>query len=118
MKLHEKIYQHRKQLGLSQEQLAEQLGVTRQAVSKWELGAGVHRFPFQSVWGDHRLSFGCGGSFHANDSFPKAGLAGSASGFYRKNVPAIRLAAGHIYRRGRWVICRYGHFDSIYSKAV
>jgi transcriptional regulator with XRE-family HTH domain len=41
MKLHEKIYQHRKQLGLSQEQLAEQLGVTRQAVSKWELRSSL-----------------------------------------------------------------------------
>ena len=38
MKLSEKIYQHRKKLGLSQEELATKLGVTRQAVSKWELG--------------------------------------------------------------------------------
>ena len=38
MKLHEKIYQHRKQMGWSQEELAERVGVTRQAVSKWELG--------------------------------------------------------------------------------
>lgn len=41
MKLGEKIYQHRKLLGLSQEELAERLGVTRQAVSKWELDASV-----------------------------------------------------------------------------
>lgn len=41
MKLGEKIYQHRRQLGLSQEALAEQLGVTRQSVSKWELGTSV-----------------------------------------------------------------------------
>ena len=38
MKLSEKIYQHRKKLGLSQEELATKLGVTRQAISKWELG--------------------------------------------------------------------------------
>lgn len=38
MKLAETIYQHRKRMGLSQEELAEQLGVTRQAVSKWEMG--------------------------------------------------------------------------------
>lgn len=41
MKLGEKIYQHRRRLGLSQEALADQLGVTRQAVSKWELGTSV-----------------------------------------------------------------------------
>lgn len=38
MKLAEKIYQCRKKAGLSQEALATQLGVSRQAVSKWELG--------------------------------------------------------------------------------
>lgn len=37
MKLSEKIQILRKQKGLSQEQLAEMLGVSRQSVSKWEL---------------------------------------------------------------------------------
>lgn len=37
MTLGERIQAHRKKAGLSQEQLAEQLGVSRQAVSKWEL---------------------------------------------------------------------------------
>lgn len=39
--LSEKIMILRKQKGWSQEQLAEQLGVSRQAVSKWESGASV-----------------------------------------------------------------------------
>ncbi len=34
--LGKRIMQHRKELGLTQDQLAEQLGVTAQAVSKWE----------------------------------------------------------------------------------
>lgn len=41
MKLGEKIYSCRKRMGLSQEALAEQLGVSRQAVSKWETGEAV-----------------------------------------------------------------------------
>ena len=38
MQFHEKLIQLRKQRGLSQEQLGEQVGVSRQTVSKWELG--------------------------------------------------------------------------------
>ena len=38
MKLEEKLISLRKANGLSQFNLAEQLGVSRQAVSKWEAG--------------------------------------------------------------------------------
>ena len=38
MKLSLKLYSLRKNRGLSQEQLAEELGVSRQAISKWESG--------------------------------------------------------------------------------
>lgn len=38
MNLSEKIYDCRKKAGLSQDALAEQIGVSRQAVSKWETG--------------------------------------------------------------------------------
>lgn len=41
MKLQEKILYCRKKAGLSQEALAERLGVSRQAVSKWETGDAV-----------------------------------------------------------------------------
>ena len=40
MKLGEKIVKLRKERGLSQEALAEQIGTTRQAVSKWENDQG------------------------------------------------------------------------------
>lgn len=41
MALSEKLYELRKKSALSQEQLAEQLGVSRQAISKWESGKAV-----------------------------------------------------------------------------
>ena len=41
MKLHEKIISYRKKSGLSQEGLAEKIGVSRQAVSKWETGEAL-----------------------------------------------------------------------------
>ncbi len=44
MKFHEKIYHCRKKSGMSQEELAEKLGVSRQAVSKWETGEAVPEF--------------------------------------------------------------------------
>lgn len=41
MKLEEKLQLLRKQNGLSQEQLADRLGIARQTVSKWETGQAV-----------------------------------------------------------------------------
>ena len=37
----EKLKSIRKQAGISQEKLAEKLGVSRQAVTKWETDAGI-----------------------------------------------------------------------------
>lgn len=39
MEFHDRLYQLRREKGLSQEELAEVVGVTRQAVQKWESGA-------------------------------------------------------------------------------
>ena len=41
MKLHEKIYYYRKKAGLSQDALADKLGISRQAISKWETAESV-----------------------------------------------------------------------------
>ena len=45
MRFEEKIVELRKLKGLSQEELAEQLGVSRQAVSRWELGQTLPDIP-------------------------------------------------------------------------
>ena len=44
MKINEKIYSLRKQLNLSQEELADKINVSRQTVSKWELGESTPDF--------------------------------------------------------------------------
>ncbi len=41
MTIAERIKSLRKQAGLSQEQLTETLNVSRQAITKWETGAGL-----------------------------------------------------------------------------
>lgn len=38
MKFHDKIFQFRKKAGLTQAELAETLNVSRQSISKWEMG--------------------------------------------------------------------------------
>ena len=41
MKLSDKLYLLRRERGLSQEKLAEELGISRQAISKWESGTAM-----------------------------------------------------------------------------
>ena len=50
MALPEKLYTLRKKSGLSQEQLAEALNVSRQAISKWEGGS-----TYETQWVTDRL---------------------------------------------------------------
>lgn len=45
MKFSEKLFQLRKKAGMSQEDLAEQLGVSRQAISRWEMGTAMPDAP-------------------------------------------------------------------------
>ena len=41
MTLEEQIRNYRKQAGMSQEKMAELIGVSRQAITKWENGTGT-----------------------------------------------------------------------------
>lgn len=45
MKFEEKLISLRKKTGLSQEELADRLGVSRQAISRWELGSTLPDAP-------------------------------------------------------------------------
>ena len=45
MKFSEKLFQLRKKAGMSQEDLAEQLEVSRQAISRWEMGTAMPDAP-------------------------------------------------------------------------
>ena len=49
MKLPEKIQRERKKMGLSQEKLAEKIGVSRQAITKWENGLASVNFGVQAA---------------------------------------------------------------------
>lgn len=56
MKLEERLTALRKKKGLSQLELAETLGVSRQAVSRWEVGAsapGMENLLAWLYWGRH-----------------------------------------------------------------
>ena len=44
MEFHERLYDVRKNAGMTQSDLADKLGVSRQAVSRWEMGTAKPEF--------------------------------------------------------------------------
>ena len=111
MTLGERIQTHRKRAGLSQEQLAERVGVSRQAVTKWESGKSTpgtgHLFRLAEVFGttvDRLLS--------PEDAAPPAPPAPQAPGrriAWRERLrTACLAAAGYLllYLIGRVIWCR------------
>ena len=65
MKLSDKIVRLRKSNGMSQEELADKLGVSRQAISRWEMGDCFPEkgLPFQNRhdWGKEAGGLDCSG---------------------------------------------------------
>ena len=105
MTLHEKILYYRKQARLSQEELAARVGVSRQAVSKWELGDATPEVDklvaLARVFGvttDELLS-------------PEEPAAGTPP-------PPPPRPEPPDYQRGlrgvAWLICRYGWLAGVY----
>ena len=53
MEFRERLYQLRKGRGISQEELANAVGVSRQAVQKWEAGASTPDLENLTALADH-----------------------------------------------------------------
>lgn len=107
MELDKRMQELRKSRGLSQEQLAEAAGVSRQAVSKWELGESAPELEkvlalseFFGVTTDYLLK----GSSPA-PAPPKKGLG---PGSHRPGtVRGVRGAYGHRAVDGFWQVVRF-----------
>lgn len=76
MKLAEKILELRKKAGMSQEELAEKLNVSRQAVSRWEVGSAM---PDASNVAQLSKLFGVTADYLLNDDYESDG-----------DVPAVK----------------------------
>ena len=55
MKLSDKIVRLRKSNGMSQEELADKLGVSRQAISRWEMGLLLYCLPLAFLFLFHYI---------------------------------------------------------------
>ena len=133
MALGEKLARRRKARGMSQEQLAEALGVSRQAVSKWELGEAVpdvsRVVAMSELFGvttDYLLKDGSGeaGQAAGSGGGGHAGFAAGETGGEAPPVPAgnekrwlgmaVTLLAG-IAILAMWVVLEYKGINYITS---
>lgn len=119
MSLGERIASYRKKAGYSQEGLAEQLGVSRQAVSKWETGEATpdaeRIIALAKVLGvtTDALLLGGGGARPrpsrriGTANRPRPGMAGPSAAAYRAAVPRKGLYR-RLHRGGAGVGCPAG----------
>ena len=103
MKLSEKIYYCRKKSGKSQEALAEQLGVSRQAVSKWETGDSEPEISKLKLLAD---AFGVTVDWLLSDEEP-AGEPGPAASTNTNRVDSVPGVTGALLHRFRRRACLY-----------
>lgn len=96
MKLSEKILNLRKARNMSQEELAEQLGVSRQAVSRWEVGSAL---PDASNILQLCKLFGVSADYLLNDDYKgeapapiKSKTVSSIAGTFAKKLIALCVA--------------------------
>lgn len=109
MKLQEKILYCRKKAGLSQEALAGQLGVSRQAISKWETGDAVPEINKLLLLAN---AFGVTTDWLLSDDEPKeekveSPAVGGQPGIKATWVDALPGMIGHLLRRYGWLFGVY-----------
>ena len=107
MKLSEKIYYCRKKSGKSQEALAEQLGVSRQAVSKWETGDAEPEIGKLKLLAD---AFGVTVDWLLSEEEPAeeaAGEPGPAASANTNRVDSVPGVTGALLRRFGRRACLY-----------
>ena len=92
MDMSKAIREGRDRLGMSQEALAERLGVSRQAVSKWEMGTSV-----PSPENRRALSEIPSAAVEAADAGGRAPLAGAAGG---AGLDPLQRASGRLAAAG------------------
>lgn len=97
MTLSEKILYCRKKAMLSQEMLAEQLGVSRQAISKWETGESV---PEVSNLSALASALGVSVDWLLSTEEPAETPAASSHGDWIDRLPA---SIGKLFRRFGWL---------------
>ena len=115
MKLSEKIINLRKARNMSQEELAEQLGVSRQAVSRWEVGTAL---PDASNILQLSKLFGVSADYLLNDDYKgeaptpiKSKSVNSIAGTFVKKIIALCVAGfGFI---GNFVIYVFSRFVEV-----
>lgn len=100
MKLNEKILYCRKRAGLSQEELAERVGVSRQAVSKWEVGDAL---PELDKLAALAKTFGVTTDWLLSDAEPEETPPASDQTRPRSWVDDLPGVVGRLARRWGWL---------------
>ena len=116
MKLSEKICYCRKKSGKSQEALAEQLGVSRQAVSKWETGEAEPELKKLRLLAE---VFGVSTDWLLSDDEPQEEAksdfeTGQSAKHYPDWIDSLPGTLGRLLRRYGWLL---GVYIAIYGAA-
>lgn len=104
MKLSEKILTLRKRQGMSQEELAERLNVSRQAISRWEVGSAQ---PDASNILQLSKLFGVSADYLLNDDYESD-----------SDIPAVQKTAGAAKQRLKTVIALCAAAIGLFSNFV